>query len=414
MNVSTLKAPNLKSPSMSLRKYLRTRLLLLALIVIIPFSFMIFFLYELGLDDATEQYLQQDLKQAIFVLNKQHVLPVSSEHKKFFLGHETLPSIYQTQASIMADAPYIYVRDTQFVYYGLRGRWQGQFLYVFHVFPVNEHIEGLQLESMTAIAAGLIFFIMLLGAWALYRRISLAMLSMQSVVGDIDSVKGAASINFEFTEVSEIAQHLLDAMEALEQKTLQEKQFIQSLSHELRTPMAIIQLAVEVLNKRQLGAKNQDKLDAIFNANQNMMSLANQLLGLWADEPQAQVSRLDIKQVVLDSMDALGDQYSCRARFKLECPEDQICLQGSDLAMQLIIMNLLKNAVIHGQGPIEVSLTQSQLMIKNTPLNEHQIKPEDSVGMGLLVVQRALAALGWHSVVNEEAYYQVTLYFKLD
>ena len=59
----------------SLRFYLRSRLLLLGLLVSLPTILLVFSLYELGLDDATEGYLKEDVKYSKHQLNKKGILP---------------------------------------------------------------------------------------------------------------------------------------------------------------------------------------------------------------------------------------------------------------------------------------------------------------------------------------------------
>lgn len=396
----------------TLRGYLRSRLLLLGLLLVVPLMYLIVSLYHLGLDDATELYLQQDLNWLVLELDRTGELPVTQPYKTFALGRDALPILYRDVTVSLNDQTYFYVEDYDSAHYGIRGYWHNQPIFVVHEFPLEEPVEGLQLETIIAAMVLLIVFLMILGAWVMYRKISLSMWALDSVASHDGHWSEIDVELFEFREVYDVAHALKQTIEQLDIKRQQERMFIQSLSHELRTPMAIIQIALEVLKKKPLDEAIESKLNSIFNANQKMQTLANDMLGLWhPDGPDDQQS-LNLLDVISESISQLDKQYHCEERFELQSGEDISSLYCSTLAVQLLIVNVLKNAVIHGTGIIHISYNSQSISVTNLKSQEDLIHGE-SVGLGMFIVRRATEILGWQYETSEDdENYRVTLYFK--
>ena len=400
----------------TLQAYLRSRLLILGLLLIAPIMYLVFSLYQLGLDDATELYLHQDLDWVLAELKSTDSLPEPQPHKLFVLGTENLPKIYEEIASSLPEEPYLYLENQNSIHYGITSWWNEERLYVIHIFPVEESVEGIQLESIVFISVLLILLVMMIGALLVYRRIALAMSSLESVASHDGHWSDIEVDLFEFSEVYEIAHALKFAIEQLEIKNQQERMFIQSLSHELRTPMAIIQLAIEVLNKKEIDHMVRAKLDTIFSANQKMQTLSNQLLALWQSQDMGSKQTMSVNQEIKEAIQDLNEQYGCGERFVIDAQgQEQVLIRpNSTLAAQLVITNLLKNAVIHGEGVIEVKIAEDGFSISNAKcidINQEDDMVIESVGMGLVIVEKAVQSLSWRMSVSKNGQYEVDIQF---
>jgi len=401
----------------SLSDYLKTRLLILGVVLLVPVLYLLFSLYELGLDDATELYLQQDMDWAIESLSQTGVLPTAQTGKRFAIGLEQLPTLYHSVAKTLPDDPYLFLQTADSIHYGLVGEWRGKAVFVIHEFPLDEPIEGLQLETIAMLMVLSILSIMVMGAWFMYRRISFAMRALEfstHLHGMKDSTTGSSSTHEEaiawFSEVYEVSHALKVALKQLQDKTQQERAFIQSLSHELRTPMAIIQVALDVLSKQTLEEKTKRTLVNISDANQRMQTLAQQLLAVWQADAETPKVRVSLMQHFDQAIASLDRQYHCAEQIRIQCHET-VMVMGSELADQLVLFNLLKNAWLHGNGIINISLDSKGFVIVNPTGSCAKAAAEESVGMGLFIVDKALDVLGWRSFVEEDDEYRVTVRF---
>ena len=70
---------------MSLLQYLSQRLLLLGLIVSTGIFYIVYILYQWGLDDSTEYYLTQDMQWATEMLANNQALPSNTQFRQFYL-----------------------------------------------------------------------------------------------------------------------------------------------------------------------------------------------------------------------------------------------------------------------------------------------------------------------------------------
>lgn len=400
---------------MSLRFYLRSRLLLLGLTVALPAMFLVFHLYELGLDDATEGYLKEDINYAKTLLNNKENLPANTQFRAFYLGRNTLPEDLKSLVSNNLDYPYYFYQNQHFILYGISEPYSDKQLYVFHKFAVHEDVPGIQLETITLLLTLLILCAMTLGAIVIYRRIANAMEYLNDV--SIEPLKREVNEGgLHFIEVSNIAKALKYSVFKLEEKNSHERFFIQSLSHELRTSMAIIQVAVELLKKQTSGNKPlqahrfNEKLNTIFHANLKMQSLANNLLSLWGGTSELEPSAVDLNTLITDCVKELSQGYELTHRVNMLLPVSHVIITASSFAVQLVLINLIKNAIVHGEGDIRIQLTQQKLIISNH-IKHANADANDSVGMGLFIIEQGVDCLGWHYHVNSDVVHEVEITF---
>ena len=119
----------------------------------------------------------------------------------------------------------------------------------------------------------------------------------------------------------------------------------------------------------------------------------------------------------------LDHHYGCSERIKTTGDVQLSISPRSKLAAQLVFMNLIKNAVLHGEGPIQVHLERTGLTIQNgvrasgSAEERHEKTTDsvaDSVGLGLIIVDQAIKVLKWTMLTNEDVKqgYQVDIRFE--
>ncbi|MFC0677335.1 response regulator [Lysobacter korlensis] len=210
--------------------------------------------------------------------------------------------------------------------------------------------------------------------------------------------------------------------EQLREEDRQKDQFIATLGHELRNPLAPIRYAVQLLDERSDGARIMRARAVIERQAETMARLLDQLLDL---------SRIAHDRIVLErqSMDlrALLDDAGEDARLLtdasgqslvLSVPDYEVVVDGDPIRLKQVVDNLVQNAVkfTPAGGRIEIALTTddavAELRVRDTgigitgdmlervfePLVQADAGPASRVrgglGIGLAVVRRLVGLHG--------------------
>ncbi len=130
--------------------------------------------------------------------------------------------------------------------------------------------------------------------------------------------------------------------------TRQQNNFLLSVSHELKSPIAAIKLAFQTLNKRKLTVKDQNDIinSGIQDVNRLNKMVQNILVSAKMDGTQLELYEVSFNFTEL--IQRLKDAYQSEfpeLTFRLHVPEKPIWLKGDQSNIQLAINNVLDNAV---------------------------------------------------------------------
>ena len=442
---------------MSLLQYLSQRLLLLGLVISTGIFYIVYILYQWGLDDSTEYYLTQDMQWAIEILANDQALPSNTLSRQFYLSgvelagtalideslnksraqsldSQVIPKKYASMLDHKKDHEFFYLEDNAAFQYGLhRVLADGRSLILIHQFFIDDAAAGMSLLEISMLSSSVLILIMLIGAWIIYRRIALSMQYLLSAAQrkNMQQIDKKNTQYKEFIEVDKITTSLQRAIEDLENKNTQERLFIQTLSHELRTPMATVQIALELLAKKELNDNVREKLDIIFNSNQKMQYLSNDLLSLWTEtqvdkgnernqqilqkSKQATTQIVDLEEELNYVIAELDQAFQCKQRFVVSTinnKHQKIEVLALSSHVRLLLNNVCKNAIVHSDGPIQLSLQNQQVIITNNK-SQKSIDPlVAGAGIGLIIATRAADLLGWKIAITEtDTIYELRLLF---
>lgn len=154
----------------------------------------------------------------------------------------------------------------------------------------------------------------------------------------------------------------------------QQQNFMMAITHELKTPIAVTQLNLETLQKRRLDEEKQQKLitNTLQEANR-LNSLCNNILfaaqldaGRYASAMQA----MQLSDLVKTTVDECAARYPARTFNRQIQPEIQI--EGDAFLLQLLISNLLENAVKYSprDKAIEIKLASVHQQVKLEVIDE--------------------------------------------
>ncbi len=142
----------------------------------------------------------------------------------------------------------------------------------------------------------------------------------------------------------------------------QRRNFLLSITHELKSPIASIRLVLETLKKRQLKKEQSDNLaDNALAETERLNRLVNDLLLSAKLESTYQPHRepIDLEELLEDLIVKLESKYP-EVNFSFHAQEKLNQIIGDKLGITSVVLNLLENAIKYSPKPahIEVQLLQ--------------------------------------------------------
>ncbi|MEW6765970.1 MAG: HAMP domain-containing sensor histidine kinase [Pseudomonadota bacterium] len=287
------------------------------------------------------------------------------------------------------------------------------FLWV-HGQPFSVHFESPRLLIGRLIALAVV----LLGSSMLAAF--LAMLMTRRLVRPLEAIAKVAQIwgrgreaslpiqDCSITEVRDLADQLEAMMRDLRQQDQERTTLLAGVSHDLRTPLARLRLALEMLPEAGAGGLR----DAMVRDVESMDHLIGQSLQLARSEPTP-VERVDLARLAVDMV----DDYA-RLGIRLDFKAGHACmLPCAPQVLRRILGNLIENAWRYGgQQPVELRLECGRDRVRfevldrgpGIPEEKHEavfqpfvrLEPSRNVstggsGLGLSIARQLARAQGW-------------------
>ncbi|GAB4051427.1 sensor histidine kinase [Spirosoma litoris] len=285
-------------------------------------------------------------------------------------------------------------------------------------------IQTYRLIEVISVAMVLFLGLLLLGMFWFQRKLSgrlwlpfygtLARIKQFDLNNDTSLQLSKSEIT-EFNELNDVLQKMAAKMQQDYQSL---KEFTENASHEMQTPLALINAKVEqLIQTEQLTETQTNWIESIYQASRRISRLNQGLLLLakienrqFSDTQSVDLSALltekltDMEEVL--SFKQLSINLQTTAPFAVQLP--------ASLADSLVT-NLVNNAIKHNQpnGRIELTSTADQLCLSNTGgqlisdperLFERFKKEStgpDSVGLGLAIVRQICDSYGLHIAYRE-------------
>lgn len=276
--------------------------------------------------------------------------------------------------------------------------------------------EGVEGTISVAVAAGTIIVILILGLVVMWR-LGLVIQPLAALARQVEALKPAQpnqEVGLDANASAElvvIADAFNDYLRRNQSFVEREHAFIASSSHELRTPMAVIAGASElVLEQADVPAAARNQVARIHRTARNVEQLISLLLTL-AKDPARLADSSD--RVALDQMlPGIVEDHRHLTRDKdlaliLE-PMPSCEIVAPEAIVQAAIGNLLRNAIENSdRGEIRIHLQADATVVIEDP--GHGMSPEeiselyarvarggrDGGGIGLDLISRLCEHLGW-------------------
>ncbi|WP_082960198.1 sensor histidine kinase [Maribacter hydrothermalis] len=204
------------------------------------------------------------------------------------------------------------------------------------------------------------------------------------------------------------------------------KQFTENVSHELQTPLAIIQAKIDTLiNGEGLNDLQFEQLSSIQNDIQRLKQLNKRLalLSKIENDQFQNLSACNLNGILEYRIENLSDLYAIDIRLK---SENEVTLTMDAYLAEVLCDNLLSNAIKHSSPntPITVILDKNSLTVINSG-TKAVLKPEllfqrfykesdhtKSTGLGLAIVKKICDLYGFHPSYyfqNNEHHFKIKL-----
>ena len=202
-----------------------------------------------------------------------------------------------------------------------------------------------------------------------------------------------------------------------------QKQFIENASHEMQTPLSIIQSRLEALiGQAELSKKQAEILEGIIGSTQRLKKLSKTLLLLSKIENRQFIlsEQVDIKTILSRSME-FYEEHKAALNISVKAEtRDSLIVQGNIMLTEILIQNLLKNAFLHNieNGMVSVQIMENKLIIANTGQKQEigkvlekdklfsrfykQSSNPNTWGLGLAIALKVAETSGWGLHYYEE------------
>jgi len=196
-------------------------------------------------------------------------------------------------------------------------------------------------------------------------------------------------------EIAPLVRAVNAALDRLDQGYEQQRRFIASAAHELRTPIAVLLAKVETASAPTARALEADV--------RRLSTLTDQLLDLQRLDHDRQDDDLDLSAVVRRTVADLAPLLVASGRMIEVATREPARVRGDGPALERVFTNLIQNAMEHGGQQIVVRIYGAAVEIEDDgpgiPLGErdrvfepfHRLQPRSTgSGLGLSLVQQVV------------------------
>jgi len=283
---------------------------------------------------------------------------------------------------------------------------------------VKAHLETEEIIS-TIVLSLVLTFLLILGVFYFTTRYFSAKLwqPFHDTLGKLKAfeIEKPSKLMLSDSSVEEfnvLNKSILELTERTQKAFLNQKQFTENASHEMQTPLAVIQSQLEMwIGDPAMTEVQSEKIRMLLDAIQRLSKLNKTLLLLAKIDNQQfpDKENNDLKLLVEKILSYFeGHQENLQIDLALTLNEN-ISIEANATMLDVLLTNLIKNAFLHThkEGIIHIKTTHSSFEIRNSPggaalstdklfqrFSKQSIN-RDSWGLGLAIAKKICDLNGW-------------------
>jgi two-component system sensor histidine kinase TctE len=218
------------------------------------------------------------------------------------------------------------------------------------------------------------------------------------------------------TEIQPFINSINRLIDKLAESQATQRRFIASAAHQLRTPLATLQVQTERALREPDPVRHSEALSHVLAALKRLSRLTQQLLALArsnASPPMHEMAEVDLAELARDELGRWADEaINLDMDLGYAGPEHGVFVRGEPLLLRELLGNLVDNAIRYGRfgGQITVSLTAAPVTLTvdddgpGIPFDERELVLEpfyriqgsagNGCGLGLVIAQDIAARHG--------------------
>lgn len=282
----------------------------------------------------------------------------------------------------------------------------------------DEIFEKSDLLEIIVIVIGLVFILLLISLYFINRKLSLRI--WQPFYKTLDDLREFSydKSDFRLSSVSQLDEftELNETLEKLTQKVITDyqslKRFTEDASHEIQTPLAVIQTKLEtLLQYPDLNKDQAEVINAAYVSALRISKLTQTLLLLTkiANDQFPEKIKVNLSKLLEEKIRLFEDHVFEKTLTLYKKIEPECLIESNLLLAESMVTNLIGNAVKHciTEGNINMVLDKSHFEISNSgaPLSVPSSKlferfymvnkSSDSQGLGLSIVKEICKLNKW-------------------
>ena len=224
-------------------------------------------------------------------------------------------------------------------------------------------------------------------------------------------------VEHQATEVMPFIRALNELLLRLKREITRQKHFVADAAHEFRTPLAALQLQLELVQSADSSAERSAALTQLRHGIDRLTHLAHQLLTMARLDPDTArrpTQTLDLSEVAIRVMGELWPLAKARGIDLGSVEHERILVHGDPEAFSIMLMNIVDNAIRYtpSGGRVDINLRQNgsavELEVSDTgsgvPSQERERvfdrfyrgsgQTTEGSGLGLAIVKRIAEQCG--------------------